>query len=180
MLMLLIKNVCSAQTETTPIVEKSIYGVQTGLFGVWIYNESKLSSKSTLRTEIGLDGGYSYGSNDSPKSQYFMLPSLSLEPRWYYNFKNRIKDGKFIDNNSGNFLSLKSRFTPDLFVITNSNVKKYSSEFALIPSWGIRRYLGGNFDFETRLGLGYGFVFEKRNNSNGWLLDLSVRFGYSF
>ena len=32
-------------------VEESIYGIRTGLFGVWSYNETKLSNKFALRTD---------------------------------------------------------------------------------------------------------------------------------
>ncbi|WP_344714740.1 hypothetical protein [Winogradskyella damuponensis] len=34
-------------------VEKSIFGLQTGVLGIWAYNEAKLSNTIALRTEHG-------------------------------------------------------------------------------------------------------------------------------
>ncbi len=37
-------------------VEKSTYGIQTGLLGVWIHNEFRLSNEISLRSEVGFKG----------------------------------------------------------------------------------------------------------------------------
>lgn len=34
-----------------------MYGIQTGLLGVWVYNEARLTNSIALRTEIGFDFG---------------------------------------------------------------------------------------------------------------------------
>ncbi|TXD52424.1 MULTISPECIES: hypothetical protein [unclassified Polaribacter] len=166
--------------EKTYSVEISIYGFQTGLFGAWVYNETKLNNEFTLKTEIGLDAGYSYSDFDSPKSQYILIPSLSLEPRWYYNFSKRDKKGKSLSNNAANYLSLKTTYNPDLFVIANIINPDLTSIFRIIPSWGIRRDLGSNFDFDLRLGFGYVFASNNTATANGFAPDFSVRFGYIF
>ncbi|WP_088324630.1 hypothetical protein [Polaribacter tangerinus] len=115
-------------------VENSMYGVQTGLLGVWGYNETKPNNEFALRTEIGLDGEYSYSDFDSPKSQYYFIPSISLEPRWYYNFKKRAKKGKSIKRNSANFLSLKTTYNPDWFIISNTDNADFANVFRTISS----------------------------------------------
>ena len=38
-------------------VEKSTFGLQTGVLGIWAYNEAKLSNTIALRTELGFDFG---------------------------------------------------------------------------------------------------------------------------
>ena len=38
-------------------VEKSIFNIQTGVLGSWLNNETKISNKFALRSEIGLDAG---------------------------------------------------------------------------------------------------------------------------
>lgn len=169
-----------SQEQKKYSVENSMYGVQTGLFGIWAYNETKLNNEFALRTEIGLDGGYSYSDFDSPKSQYILLPSISLEPRWYYNFKKRAKKGKSIKKNAANFLSLKTTYSPNWFTISNTDGADFANVFRIIPSWGIRRDLGANFDFDLRLGFGYGFASTKSTTASGFLGDFSVRFGYNF
>jgi hypothetical protein len=37
--------------------EKSICGVQSGFFEIWVYNKSRLSNGIALRSEFGLDLG---------------------------------------------------------------------------------------------------------------------------
>jgi len=172
--------ICFAQEDKTYSVENSIYGLQTGLLGVWVYNETKLNNEFTLKTEIGLDGGYSYSDFDSPKSQYILVPSLSLEPRWYYNFAKRDKRGKSIKKNAANYLTVKTIYNPDWFKISNAENISGAHVLRIIPSWGLHRNLGSNFDFDVRLGFGYGFASNNTNVASGFLGDISVRFGYIF
>lgn len=58
-------------------VEKSTFSFQTGLVGFWLNNESRLSDKFTLRTEIGLDV---FTQKDNEKSADFdaLVPVLLL------------------------------------------------------------------------------------------------------
>ena len=37
-------------------VEKSFFGVQTGLLGIWAHNECRIGKKVSLRSEIGIIG----------------------------------------------------------------------------------------------------------------------------
>lgn len=179
LIVLLVSAVALSQ-EKEYSVEESMFGVQTGLFGVWVYNEVKLNNEFALRLEIGLDAGYSYSSFGNPKSQYILVPSISVAPRWYYNFKKRAKKGRSIANNGANFFSLKTTYNPDWFQISNGNNISFSNLFRIIPSWGFRRDLGANFNFDMRLGFGYGVASNKTSIANGWLGDFSVRFGYNF
>ncbi|MEP2023098.1 MAG: hypothetical protein ABJI85_00455, partial [Reichenbachiella sp.] len=58
-----------AKSQNTS-VEKSTFGLQTGVLGIWAYNEAKLSNTIALRTEIGFDFGIwettYYDDYDSP------------------------------------------------------------------------------------------------------------------
>lgn len=54
LLILLITNLSFSQDQPIARVEKSIFGIQTGFFGVWIHNESRLTKEISLRSEIGL------------------------------------------------------------------------------------------------------------------------------
>jgi len=46
-----------AAKSQTASVEKTVFGIQTGFFGIWIHNETKLSDQFVLRSELGLDNG---------------------------------------------------------------------------------------------------------------------------
>lgn len=110
-------------------VEKSIFNIQTGFLGVWLNNESKLSDKVALRSEIGFDSGIFSGFYD--KTGFLMTPVLTLEPRWYYNLHQRNAKSKNIKNNSSSFLGIKTSYNPDWFVISNYDGLSIVSQLSL-------------------------------------------------
>lgn len=167
----------SQSTNEIPSVEKSIFGVQAGLFGTFIYNESKLSDDIALRTEAGMLMGI-WGGSSFPKTGIVFTPTISVEPRYYYNLKRRTKKGKSILNNSANFFSLKTNYYPNLFVISNYDDVKVSSHITIIPSYGFRRNIGKNFEYEFTAGYGYAYDFDSK--VNGGILNLGFRLGYRF
>lgn len=167
----------SQNKKIKPSVEKSIFGVQAGLFGVFGYNESKLSDDFTLRTEIGMLAG-AWGGSFYPKTGFVMTPTISLEPRYYYNLNRRLKKDKNTLNNSANFFSLKTNYNPDLFVISNYDNIRTREHITIVPKWGLRRNIGKNFEYEFTAGIGYAYNFELKNGES--YLDLGLRIGYRF
>ena len=127
----------------TASVEKSTFGVQTGFLGVWIHNESKLSSFIALRSEIGLDTGVTIRNGNT--TGFLLTPVLTLEPRWYYNLNKRVSKSKRVDGNSGNFISIKTTYHPDWFVISNESNLNFITDISIVPTWGIRRNIGNHF-----------------------------------
>jgi len=164
-------------------VEKSNYGIQIGVLGIWIHNETKLTNQIVLRSELGLDSGI-FGGSFYPKTGYIMTPVITLEPKWYYNLEKRVSKSKNISGNSGNFISLKTSYNPDWFVISNYDNLRVVNQISIIPTWGIRRNIGNHFNYETGIGLGFRHYFAK---SAGYLkdesetaLNLHLRIGYRF
>lgn len=174
----------SAFAQTTS-VENSTFGVQTGVLGVWAYNEAKLSNTIALRTEVGFDFGIwettFYDDYDSP---FLLTPVIVLEPRFYYNLKKRAENSKRIDGNSGNFITLKMGYHPDGFVMFNTDNAPVVSDFSIIPTWGIRRNIGEHFNFEAGLGAGFSYTFAERagysKNKGEMELNMHLRIGYRF
>ena len=157
-------------------VEKSIFGLQAGLFGIWGYNEAKLSNSISLRTELGLNMGI-WGGTSYSKTGYVLFPTVSVEPRYYYNLQRRTKLNKKIINNSGNFFSLKTNYTPNLFTVSNYNSYVHN-HITVIPKWGLRRSFAEKFEYELSVGVGYIYDFDI--NKGGAGLDLGFRLGYRF
>ena len=176
--LILLSQVAQSQEQETASVEKSIFGIQTGFFGAWVHNESKLSNQISLRSEIGLDAGFVINGS---YSGFLFVPSLRVEPRWYYNLDNRLAKGKNIKNNSGNFLSLSTTYNPDWFVIPEKDNLNFISSVSVIPKWAIKRTYGNHFTFETGVGVGYVFYTEDYGDINGEVgVDLHLRIGYTF
>lgn len=163
-------------------VEKSIYGVQIGLVGIYGYGEYKLSNSFALRTELGYDAGPQYLDPDNSRSSITFSPVLSVESRWYYNLKRRVEKNKRIDHNSGNFLSLKISYDPDFLVLSTTNRSTFvPNELSIIPTYGVRRNIGKKFNYETGFGLGYLRILNNNFADNsGLAMNLYLRIGLGF
>ena len=170
-------------TSQNTSVEKSTYGIQTGFLGIWAHNETKLSNQIALRSEIGFDNGI-WGGDFYDGTGFLMTPVITLEPRLYYNLNKRVSKSRRIDGNSGDFISLKTSYHPDWFVISNNDNVSIISDISIIPTWGLRRNIGNHFTYETGIGIGYSYVFAKQagflENKNEATLNLHLRIGYRF
>ncbi|NRD19699.1 hypothetical protein HNV08_06535 [Winogradskyella eckloniae] len=145
-------------------VEKSIYGIQTGLLGVWAHNELKLTNAIALRSEIGFDAGaFSESFNEDTEFLFVLIPALTIEPRWYYNLNKRESKSYRTDGNSGNFIAIKTTYHIDMVIGSVPNHLNFISDISIVPTWGIRRNLGQHFNYEAGLGIGYGHLFEEEN-----------------
>jgi len=166
--------------ETTATVEKSLFNLQTGFYGIWASNEARLGSHFVLRSEIGLDAFSSVG----PQKDVFALaPAINLEPRWYYNIARRSNKGRNTQNNSANFLALSVKYAPDWFVISNRDNLNVYNQVYIIPKWGLRRNIGkSNFNYEFDFGIGYAYLeqYGYEKNHSDVAVDLHARIGYTF
>lgn len=164
-------------------VENSTFGIQTGFLGVYAHNETKLSNQFALRSEIGFNTAL-FGGTFYDRSGYVFAPVITLEPRWYYNLNKRVKKDRRIDGNSGNFISLKTSYHPDWFVISNYDNVRIVSDISIVPTWGIRRNIGNHFTYETGIGIGYLYYFAKDagylENKSDVAVNLHLRIGYRF
>jgi len=164
-------------------VEKSTYGIQTGFLGIWAHNETKLSNQIALRSEIGFDSGI-WGGDFYDGTGFLLTPVITVEPRFYYNLNKRVKNSRRIDGNSGNFISIKTSYHPDWFVISNNENVSVVSDISIISTWGIRRNIGKHFTYETGFGVGYRYTFAKQagflENESETAVNLHLRIGYGF
>ena len=151
------------------------------MLGIWVHNESRLSNQIVLRSEIGLDSGF-FGNSD--EFNFLMTPVFTVEPRWYYNLEKRTLKNRSIKHNSGNFISLKTSYNPDLFTISNVDNLRVIDQLSIIPKWGIKRTYFDHLTFETGIGIGQVFYFGKSadywNKKSDVGVDLHLRIGYSF
>ncbi|QCX02028.1 hypothetical protein FGM00_18610 [Aggregatimonas sangjinii] len=166
-------------------VEKSLFGIQTGFWGFWGYHEARLDPKWALRTEVGIFDYFGLAEG------LHFEPILTLEPRWYYNRKNRLEKAKRIDDNSGNFIAFKTSLRPDVFAIpVNTYQERKNLSISFVPTIGTRKNIGKKFNYELGFGLGIeyfskggaGFsIFADENPDDdkfGPAFNLHLRVGY--
>lgn len=157
-------------------VEKSINSIQLGVLGTWINNEYQLSNEISLKSELGLVAGFRGCSNCT--TQYALIPTLELEPRWYYNISKRNSKNKTTKNNSANFVSFGIKYYPDWFAISNAENVHVANQISFIPKWGIKRTIANsNFNYELGIGIGKGYYLD----ADKWdtTADLLIRIGYT-
>ncbi len=175
----------AAQENEKVSVEKSIFGAQVGLIGFWVNNECRLGNQFALRSEIGLELGVVTTKGPYEDTYDFLtIPNISLEPRWYYNLEKRSARGKSINNNSGNFFTIKLNFNPNTYLTSTDNDIHLLNQLGIFPKWGIRRVYGEHFTFETGIGVGPVIYFGKTSQTispgDDVTLDLHLRIGYCF
>jgi len=160
-------------------VEKSIFGVQAGIMGVWLNNEVKLSSTVALRSEVGFRatnlriGNPIYSRGNEP----FIPLVLTIEPRWYYDIKKRHSRGLCIANNSATFVSLKLRHHAGWLMLSG----KQPSNIQIIPMYGLRGSIGQHFNYEIGVGIGYQHTFTSvKEEIDVWAFNIVLRIGYTF
>jgi len=53
--------------------------------------------------------------------------------------------------------------------------------FSIIPTWGLRRAIGRNFNLETSMGAGYRAAFSpSTKTTNELIYYINLRFGFVF
>lgn len=161
-------------------VDPSVHGLQIGVLGIWWHNEIKLTNSIALRAEAGFDGGFGRPFL-SDNTVYALMPILSLEPRYYFNLKRRVRKGRRIDGNSGNFISLNAKYYPDWFVISNEDANVISS-ISFVPTLGIRRHIGKHFNYEAGIGVGKNLKIDNEIYREQWgtAVNIHLRIGYRF
>lgn len=176
----------SSWSQQNASVEKSVYGVQVGVLGFWAHHEARLQNTISLRTEVGFDTGLFSSNSDYSGTDVgvVFIPTISLEPRLYYNLQKRFDKGKNITKNSGNFVGLRLNYRPDWFTLSNVSETSVADNIAIIPKWGVRRTIWNHFTYEIGAGLGYRKYFIKQygysDNPGEVAFDLHIRLGYSF
>ncbi len=141
---------CFSQSRDT-VIKKNIISADIGLFGLWINYEKQLRQLFTIKTSIGLEGGFGFGSSVS----YFALtPTVRLEPRYYYNFNRRVNLKKKTLYNASNYFAVTLLYIPNLFTISNVSGFEFESGLLLIPKIGIKRTIGQRLNFEFAIGAG--------------------------
>lgn len=162
-----------------PNVEKNLTGAQIGLYGLDIYNETRLIDQIALRIEASLFpikwNGYYYEKTGFD----FFSPAITIQPKYYYNIGKRAEKGKNTNNNSANYFGLHVSYIPDWFFISNRKSVVLSNQIHFIPTYGIRRIIAENINFEIKAGFGY-CTSTGDNREGSAIFEFSVKIGYDF
>ena len=158
--------------------------IHTGTEKVWRINllnpavdlEMPTGHSSTFSTGLGVGygGGYPDLTFGGTGFVYIISPFIDLQEKWFYNLNKRLSKNKTVDNNSGNFVSIRL-ITRGKSLAENVN-RTSDYDFAIGPTWGIQRKYGKNFHLLFDIGPQY--YFDNNGNGNIWPLMLQLNLGF--
>lgn len=160
--------------EESPSTE-DIFGAQVGLIGGWIHYEKSFKNNFTADASVGYFGGFLQGTDS--KLDYVFTSSISVEPRYYYNFNKRVEKGKRTTNNAANFLAVNLSYIPDIGTTTNRSNVSIDPSFIILPKYGLRRTLSNVLNFHFAAGIGYQW---STRNSDGVTLGIDLKLDFNF
>jgi len=184
--LLLINVSFSQENEVKPSVEKKLFGASIGIVEGKFSYETKLNRLSTLRVEAGVDLlSYTYthfdGNSLKDKTEFFMAPTLTFEPLFYYNLDRRQRLGKNTSKNTGNYFSLRTFFAFSENEVYNSNKEfTISNALVIVPKYGFKRSFAERFFYELGFGIGWQHNTGDTKDKNEVFIDLSARIGLNF
>lgn len=143
-----------------------------------IVYELPVSFSSIIAINAGIGYSGSYPKLTKTKFQtgilYAIVPFLDVQYRFFYNLKERAREGKLTAHNSGNFISL--RFKVRGPSIDDNFIRKTSYDFAIGPTWGIQRSYG---NFNLLISVGPQLYFDMEGNVGFWPVMPHIALGFN-
>lgn len=123
--------------------------------------EHRIGKLQTLKVSafMAASFGYSYSSSLGSEAYLYLDPAISLEYRYYYNFRQRSEKGKRTEMNSLNYIGPVSEviFT-NAAIVENSYEESKNRAVGIVGGvWGFQRNYAKRFSLDLNLGLGYQF-----------------------
>jgi hypothetical protein len=142
--------------------------------------EQKIANSAwSVNTEIGgryYNARYTIGLNDLKQYFYsqFYQASIALEPRWYFNLKRRIAEGKSGNSLSGMYAALQTRWAYSYDPAGNlqEDVARSIQHWSVAPVWGFQQRFMRNGYVDFNIGPGLASKKYTLRSENGDKLTL--------
>lgn len=147
--------------------------IELGFHGLSFGYELPISNKFVWENAIGAGMGMNAENNSASYTLDIIkpVPFFKTKLKFVYNINKRNEKEKITLNNSGNYIALQSKYS-----FGKSANTAYNSALLTEVHWGLQRSLGGNFIFNTHIGLG--FVSDFDTNSFAFSPSFGLAFGY--
>ena len=122
-----------------------------GLQGIGLTYQPRVSNSVTTDLSFGFGGGYDISEGSIDYQVFKPALYFSATPKYFYNLKKRINNGKTVQYNSGNYIGVRLKYNMPLYkksdIIRNSILTNIH--------WGIQRVIGNHWTFNSHIGVGY-------------------------
>jgi hypothetical protein len=166
-----------AQQLPTDTSLKTLTKIDIGFQGIGLSYEPRITNKITIDLAAGIGGG-NYVSEDRADYRWSLLEPafyFIINPKFYYNRQRRLKKGKTLLNNAGNYLGARIKYATG----NHSTNRNYVTYPALLFNvhWGIQRPLGERWLLNAHAGLGYAIDINS-GFANVLYPAIDVKFAY--
>jgi len=146
---------------------------ELGFHGLSFGYELPISNKFVWENALGAGLGMNAENSSVSYTLDFIrpVPFFKSKLKFVYNINKRIEKEKVTVNNSGNYVALQTKYS-----FGKSGSFTYNPALLTEVHWGIQRSLGGNFIFNTHIGLG--FVRDFDTSSTAFSPTFGLAFGY--
>ena len=144
-----------------------------GFHGLSFGYELPISNKFVWENAIGAGMGMNAEDNSASYTLDVVrpVPFLKSKLKFVYNIEKRIRKEKVTVHNSGNYVSLQTKYS-----FGKSGSFAYNPALLTEVHWGLQRSLGGNFIFNTHIGMGFLSDFDA--DSTALTPTFGLAFGY--
>lgn len=141
--------------------------------------ELGLTKKTTLNFSIGTSLNIEkHDSIYNDKVFFGLTPVFGTQYRYYYNLDRRLKKGKNIGNNSGNYFSLLGKYELGDAIIGKIK-RNHSNSFFVGTLYGVQRSYRNKMFFNVEGGIG----LQKYDDNNDYIdtaILINMKFGWMF
>ncbi len=161
----------SQEEKTTEVENVTRFTFISPGFG----HEQKMGKSTTLMGQVFLSPYASFHYSDAFgfESEFALEPSISLQYRYYYNFKNRQEKGQRTAKNSMNYLAPKytgvfTKRRMSSSYLPEENIRAINT---IGYVWGLQRNLPSRLSLDFSAGLGYQFAKGHTYNDAGMVIE---------
>ncbi|WP_445748745.1 hypothetical protein [Polaribacter sp.] len=170
LLMLFVLNLFSQEESL-----ENQFKLEYNLLGVGVSYEIPISEKFLIDFGAGVGGGVDNAESYVWDFNSSLAAYFKGEFKYLYNREKRLKKGKSLENNAGNYIAFQTKYFTGRFSeidIFNPLNRAILNEF----HWGLQRSLGGNWLFNFHIG--FGFLRNIDEDYNLLSPALGLKFSY--
>lgn len=130
------------------------FKLEYNLLGVGVSYEAPISEKFLIDLGAGVGGGVAGTRSYTWEFNSSLAAYFKGELKYMYNREKRLKKGKNMENNSGNYIAFQTKYFTRRFS-ENTNFEPLNRAILNEFHWGLQRSMGGNWLFNFHVGLGF-------------------------
>ncbi|MBS9774898.1 MAG: hypothetical protein KGV59_07065 [Tenacibaculum sp.] len=148
-------------------------GIDATILGAGVFYEYPLSNKILSEISVGIGSSFVYAAPTVGFRLSTYRPYSRVALKWYYNREKRLKKGKSISLNVGNFIGIQNKI-----MYGYGNNPKHNDLAYMMNEiyWGSQAKLDGKLLLDYHFGLGYFLVNDR--GFDGFFPTIGIKLKY--